>query len=243
LLNLEVHEAPSTSLFIHGAGGNHLLWRRTLQYLSGPRYARAIDLPGHPSGAILCRTVGEYAEAVHAFVSESGLGRQAVCGHSMGSAVALILALDHPADVSSLILIGAGAKLGVDHRIVEGLETDPMKTVEDLITPMSFESISLEQGREGRDALSISNLPVFLNDYLACNAFDVRLRLGEIRVPTLIICGEEDRMTPPKWSNYLNHSISESEVFFVRGAGHMVPLEKPEQTARLVQSFLSRFSL
>ncbi len=230
--------APADVVFVHGAGGNCLFWKRTVQYLSGDKRALAINLPGHPSGEITCRTVAEYAEAVHGFITEGGLSRPVICGHSMGSAISLTLAIQHPEDVGGLVLVGAGAKLGVDLAIVEGLRTDPMRTIEKTITPMSYYTIDLGLGREARAALSFSNLPVFLNDYLACDGFDVRGKLSRISARALLVCGEKDRMTPPRWTHYLAENISDSSAFFISEAGHMIPLEKPETCAKLVQSFL-----
>ncbi len=233
------HPAPRDCVFVHGAGGNNLLWRRTLQYLSGDGKAIAVNLPGHPTGAITCRTVSEYADSLHRFMLDKGLKRPAVCGHSMGGAIALTLALEHPGDVGALILADTGAKMGVLPEIVDGLRGQPLGVIEKTITPMSFYQVSLEVAREGRSALSVSNLPVFLNDYLACDGFDVRDRLSQVSVRTLIVCGEGDRMTPPKWSHYLAANISRSTSFFIRGAGHMVPLEKPGPFAGILQSFLA----
>ena len=157
----------------------------------------------------------------------------------MGGAIALSLAITHPDDISGLVLVGTGAKLGVDSKILEGLRERPMMTIEDVIIPLSFNSIDLGLGRESRDALSILNLPVFLNDYLACQDFDARADLPKISSPTLVVCGDKDRMTPPKWSHYLRSNISNSELYFVKDSGHMLPLEKPKSLGLLVQSFLS----
>ncbi|MDG7011068.1 MAG: alpha/beta hydrolase [Nitrososphaerota archaeon] len=240
MLDYVSHAAPHDVVFVHGAGGNNLLWNRTLQHLSGDSRALAINLPGHPSGAISCTTVAEYAEALHQFLSESGLRAPALCGHSMGGAIALVLAVRHPDDIGGLILASTGAKLGVDKALIEGLGEDPMRAIERVITPWSFNSIELGLGREARTALSVSNLPVFLNDYLACQGFDVRSGLSNIRTDTLVVCGDKDKMTPPKWSHYLNENIVASELYFVKDSGHMLPLEKPESFAGLVQSFLER---
>jgi pimeloyl-ACP methyl ester carboxylesterase len=232
------HEAPHPAVFVHGAGGNSLLWKRTLQYLSGESVAFAVDLPGHPSGEITCKTVGDYAEAVFEFIAERGIERPVVCGHSMGGAVALTLALVHPDELGGLALASTGAKLGVDPTILEGLRGKPLRAVEQLITPRSFYSLDLSLGREARASLSVSNLDVFLNDYLACQSFDVRDDLRRIDARTLIVCGDKDMMTPPKWSHYLNANIPGSELYFVKDSGHMLPLEKPEALAGVVQSFL-----
>jgi pimeloyl-ACP methyl ester carboxylesterase len=227
---------------VHGAGGNSLLWRRTLQGLSGKAKAAAIDLPGHPSGEITCKTVGDYSEALHQFIQDSRLERPAVCGHSMGGATVLTLALTHPDDIGGLILVSTGAKLGVAPEILEGLRTQPMRAIEDVVTPRSFNFVDLGLGREARAALSVSNLPVFLNDYLACQGFDVRADLQRIKARALVVCGDKDRMTPPKWSHYLKANIPDSELFFVKDSGHMLPLEKPEALAQVLQSFLKSFS-
>jgi pimeloyl-ACP methyl ester carboxylesterase len=233
------HEAPYPAVFVHGAGGNSLLWKRTLQYVSGERVALAVDLPGHPAGEITCKTVRDYARAVFEFISDRGIERPVVCGHSMGGAVALTLALEHPDELGGVVLASTGAKLGVDPAILDGLLGQPLKAVEQLITPRSFYSVDLSLGREARASLSVSNLDVFLNDYLACQNFDVRADLRRISTKTMIICGDKDRMTPPKWSHYLNANITNSELRFVKDSGHMLPLEKPEALAWVVQSFLA----
>jgi pimeloyl-ACP methyl ester carboxylesterase len=213
-----------------------------LQGLSGKAKAAAIDLPGHPSGEITCKTVGDYSEALHQFIQDSRLERPAVCGHSMGGATVLTLALTHPDDIGGLILVSTGAKLGVAPEILEGLRTQPMRAIEDVVTPRSFNFVDLGLGREARAALSVSNLPVFLNDYLACQGFDVRADLQRIKARALVVCGDKDRMTPPKWSHYLKANIPDSELFFVKDSGHMLPLEKPEALAQVLQSFLKSFS-
>lgn len=232
------HEAPCPVIFVHGAGGNSLLWKRSLHYISGPSLALAVDLPGHPAGEISCKTVGDYAEAVFEFITDRGIERPVVCGHSMGGAIALTLALAHPEALGGLILVSTGAKLGVDPVILDGLRGQPLRAVEQLITPRSFNSLDLNLGREARASLSVSNLEVFLNDYLACQNFDVRADLRRIDTKTLIVCGDKDRMTPPKWSHYLKSDIQSSELYFVKDSGHMLPLEKPEALGGVVQSFL-----
>lgn len=242
MLSAIEHGAPGDLILIHGAGGNNLLWKRTLGYLSGPGIARAVNLPGHPDGAITCHTVREYSQCVREFIKDCELPKPVVCGHSMGGAVALTLAAEHPEGVGGLVLVDTGAKLGVDPKIVAGLEGQPMKAIEQLITPMSFHKVDLQTGREARSALSVSNLPVFLNDYLACDGFDVRNSLSRISAKTLIVCGESDRMTPPRWSHYLSARIPSSSLYFIREAGHMVPLEKPELLASLIQWFLGSLS-
>jgi len=242
VLNFISHGSPHDAVFVHGAGENSLLWRRMMEGLSGGSRALAADLPGHPTGVITCKSVGDYAEALHRFLVESRLDRPVLGGHSMGGATVLTLALTHPDDIGGLILVATGAKLGVAPEILEGLRGDPMRTIENIITPWSFNSIDLGLGREARASLSVSNLPIFLNDYLACAGFDVRNDLHKISTRTLVVCGDKDRMTPPKFSHYLAENIHASELRFIKDSGHMLPLEKPEALASVVQAFLAGFS-
>ncbi len=239
MLSFISHEAANPVIFVHGAGGNSLLWKRTLHYLSGSSLAMAVDLPGHPAGEITCKTVEEYAEALFEFIADREIERPVVCGHSMGGAIALTLALAHPEELGGLILASTGAKLGVDPVILDGLRGQPLRAVEQLITPRSFNLLDLSLGRDARVSLSVSNLEVFPNDYLACQNFDVRTELSRIDTKTLIVCGDKDKMTPPKWSHYMKANILGSELYFVKDSGHMLPLEKPEALAGVVQSFLA----
>ena len=64
-------------------------------------------------------------------------------------------------------------------------------------------------------------------DYAACDAFDVRDRIAQISVPTLVVCGREDRMTPLKFSEYLAQRLPSARLVVIEHAGHMTMLEQP----------------
>lgn len=241
LLDSFTHPAPLDAVFIHGAGETNVLWKGVIEGLSGPGTAFAVNLPGHPVGELTCKTIADYSDAVLGFIEKAGL-RPAVIGHSMGGAIALQLALDNPEKVAGLVLVGTGAKLGVLPEIMSGLRDSPLSVIERVITPKSFYRLDLETARLARSALAVSNPAVFLNDYSACASFDVRDRLGEVRAKTLIICGERDELTPPRWSHYMNHNIISSKLYIIKDAGHMLPFEKPRLCARLIQSFLEELS-
>ena len=121
----------------------------------------------------------------------------------------------------------------------DGLPKNPLQTIERVITPLSFYRADDELLRESRGTLAIPNLDVFLNDYAACDVFDIRERVSELSARTLIMCGEYDKLTPPIWSHYLNARILRSTAFFIRDSGHMVPLEKPDASGRLIIDFLA----
>jgi pimeloyl-ACP methyl ester carboxylesterase len=85
--------------------------------------------------------------------------------------------------------------------------------------------------------------PVLQNDFLACNVFDATGQLVRIAVPTLIICGSEDRMTPPRLSYSLQRGIANSRLEIVEGAGHMTMLEEPLLVTDLIARFLDELAV
>ena len=217
-------------IFIHGAGGTHLHWPPQVRRLSGQRIF-ALDLPGHgKSGGVGSQSVADYARAVVDFLDASHFNAAIFIGHSMGSAIALTLALDFPKRVLGLGLVGSGARLRVAPQILESTASEatfPMavKLVNDFAFGPSagprLKELAAQRMAEIRPA-------VLHGDFLACNEFDVMARLGEIHVPTLLVCGADDRLTPVKYSEYLHDHIPGARLVMIPEAGHMVMLEQPD---------------
>jgi pimeloyl-ACP methyl ester carboxylesterase len=77
-------------------------------------------------------------------------------------------------------------------------------------------------------------------DFLACDAFDVMDRLGEVKQRTLIVCGEDDRMTPLRYARTLAERMPEARLEVLPGAGHMAMLEQPQRVNKLIIGFLDQ---
>jgi pimeloyl-ACP methyl ester carboxylesterase len=75
-------------------------------------------------------------------------------------------------------------------------------------------------------------------DFTACDRFDVMQRLGSIRMPVLIISAEDDRLTPPKYGQFLEKSLPRAVRRHVQDAGHFVPIEKPIEVNAAIAAFL-----
>src|SRR6266508_4149761 len=80
---------------------------------------------------------------------------------------------------------------------------------------------------------------VTLGDYAACNVFELRNRVAGIRLPTLVIVGEDDELTPPKFSEFLVSEIPGARLVRVAKAGHYVPLEQPDEVNLAIRQFLA----
>ena len=74
----------------------------------------------------------------------------------------------------------------------------------------------------------------------ACDGFDVRERLDAIQAAALVVCGTEEALTPPKYSEYLRDHLARAQLELVPGSGHMVMLEAPAEVAAAVESFLQQ---
>ncbi len=79
---------------------------------------------------------------------------------------------------------------------------------------------------------------VLRDDFRACDAFDRRSDVAAIAAPTLILCGDADRMTPAKYSQFLRDEIRNSQLVIVPDAGHMVMLEQPHAVTAAIDAFL-----
>jgi len=232
-------------VLVHGAGGTRLNWPADLRRLGPRATVYTLDLPGHGrSGGRGRDAIGGYAETVIAFLSAVDIERAVIAGHSMGGAIAQTLALEYAghkrsdARLAGLMLVATGARLRVAPAILEGIGSDFAGAV-DLITRFAWspeaDPAMVEQGKK---LLAQTDPDVLFGDFLACDRFDVMERLGEIEIPTLIVTGAADRLTPPKYARYLAEHIPDARLTLVEGAGHMVMLERPTEVAQAARSFL-----
>lgn len=234
---LQVDSPPL--LLVHAAGGTRLDWPPGLRRLPDATVL-ALDLPGHGKSPGPGRdSIDAYAEVVIALLDALQLQRVIVAGHSMGGAIAQTLALAHPERVAGLVLIGTGAKLGVHPDILERVIPAQAEVGRLLHDWMWGDSTPAELRDRGYELFMTIPPEVIHGDYAACNAFDIRHRLGEINAPALIIGGTADRMTPHKFSAYLAEHIRDSRLVTVEGGGHLMMLEQPDAVAGAIRDWLA----
>jgi len=231
-------DSPSL-LLVHGAGGTRLNWPAELRRLPGA-VVYTLDLPGHGRSEGNGRdSVAAYGEAILAFLDQVGIEQAVVTGHSMGGAIAQTLALGFPDRVAGLVLVATGARLRVAPAILEGIHAD-FERVADLITRIAWspeaDPAMVELGRQ--TLLSETSPDVLFGDFTACNRFDVMKRLHEIETPTLVVAGTADQLTPLKYARFLAEHITGARLTVIKGAGHMVMLERPAEVAKTVGDFL-----
>jgi pimeloyl-ACP methyl ester carboxylesterase len=223
-------------VFVHGAGSSSLSFYYQLRHF---RNSKAIDLPGHPVGKP-CTSIDGYVEWVRGFNTARRYKDVVLCGHSMGGAIALRYALLYPEELRGLILMGTGAKLRVHPDYLEQCREPGENNSRWLEHQKSY-----YKGVESdiyqvlvRRAAEIGPA-VELNDLLSCDQFDVMAEVNQIKLPTAIISGGDDQMTPVKYSEYLARNIAGAHLEVVPGGNHFVQLQKYQQVNARIESFLA----
>lgn len=226
-------------VFIHGAGGSAATWYYQKKHFQPTMATIIAELPGHGASQDGgCNTIEEYGESLFEALKEKGYGRVFLAGHSMGGAIAMSLALSCPEIVRGLILIGTGARLRVIPEILDGIRDDKETTVRNIINLVFSQSAPAAMKESAFNEYMKCRAEVILKDFTACNGFDVLGTIDAITAPTLILCGTDDIMTPIKYSQYLASNIPESLIVLIKGAGHMVMIEKPDELNMAIGEFV-----
>ncbi|MFH1537619.1 MAG: alpha/beta hydrolase [bacterium] len=242
-LNLEVKDDKGGGpalLLVHGAGGGAALWSELMGRLPGELKVAALDLSGH-GGSPDKENYMEpdtYVGDVQAAISALGGGPPVICGHSMGGAVAMLTALRHPESVSALVLAGTGARLRVLPAIFGQLKADFPAAVGSMCDFSFPQESQGERAKLLTETMLKTGRETAIRDFTLCDNFDIMAEAGKIDHPTLVVCGERDMMTPPKYSKWLHENIPNTNLHIIPGCGHMLMMEVPGELANLIGEFL-----
>ncbi len=231
-----------TIIFIHGAGGSSATWFMQLKGLSKSYHVVAIDLNGH--GKTRDRAEGDIVHSYLHDVDEvvTKFDRPFLAGHSMGGALTQLYALSHPDNVAGIILVGTGAKLRVTPIVFNLLENDFEGYVEAVRDFMFYENTSEEMIEASKHEVRKCPVPIIRRDFELCDHFDIMDKVSQINIPTLIIVGDKDVMTPLKYAQYLSDKIQGSVMHVIESAGHSVMLEQFNVFNELVKEWIEKIT-
>jgi len=235
--------AATPIVFLHGVGSDKSVWRRQLAYFAQTRRAIAFDYPGYgdsdpaPEGT----TRDDYASAIISAMHELGINRAHVCGLSLGGVVAIAIHHAAPERCASLILADTFAVHPDGRAIYERSLTgsrDLAAMAEARVDVLVAQPADPAVRGEVVETMSKIDPAAYRIGAEAVWLADQRERIAEIRVPTLIICGQEDKPTPPELSRALHEMIPHSRLEMIPNAGHLTNLEKPAEFNARVTEFL-----
>src|SRR5947209_6933890 len=230
-------------VFLHGVGSDKSAWAPQLKHFGEERRAVAFDYPGYgesdcaPDGT----TRDDYAWAILSGMHELAIDRAHICGLSLGGVVAIAMHHHAPERCASLILADTFAEhpdgRAIYERGVAASENMRMfaeSRVDVLLAQPADPAVRSEvietMARIDPAAYRIGAEAVWLADQ--------RERATAIRVPTLVLCGAEDRVTPPPLSSALTKLIPGAQYDAVERAGHLSNLECPDAFNTLVRAFV-----
>jgi pimeloyl-ACP methyl ester carboxylesterase/RimJ/RimL family protein N-acetyltransferase len=233
-----------TLLFLHGSGHSALFWEHQLEAMATAADCLALDLPGHGrSPAPVCTSVAEHAEAVSAFLDTLGIGPVIPVGLSLGGAIVQWLLLHHPDRCRAGVIVNSGARLRVAPAIFEALERDYPRYLETL---KEMALGAAQRGNSEIDALlercTSMEAAVTTADFRCCDRFDVMADLGRIELPVLVMAATEDKLTPLKYSAFLEETIPGARRVTLSGVGHLSPVEAPSAFNTALAAFVETLS-
>ena len=228
--------------FIHGSGSDHSAWSHQYGRLHKKYNIVAVDLPGHGrSGGDGESDVARYCLSVKKLLDILNLKHAVIIGHSLGAAIALRFAINYPQEIAGIALVGGGIKMPVNSFFLDFLKTSPPVVPADVIDLICKYSLAKENrfkySAPLQKSISQAKVDVLYCDLSACNQLDLTQELVKINVPSLVICGAEDKMTPPDFSRQLAAGIDGARLEIIEGAGHMVMMEKPAEFNMILTKF------
>jgi pimeloyl-ACP methyl ester carboxylesterase len=227
-------------VFIHGAGGDWSYWHQQRNYFSNTFNLFFMELPGHGGArGEATQEIQGSARWIKAALEDLKVKKPVVIGHSMGGAIAMEIALRFPDLPCALVLVSTGARLKVLPAILDVLARD-FEQAAAMICKLSFApDVRPEILKTAVQEMQKNTADVLIGDFTACGRFDFMNEVQAIKLPTLVICGDQDALTPIKYSRYLADKIAGASLAIIEGAGHLPMMEQPDEFNKKVEAFLN----
>lgn len=229
-------------LFVHGSGGSSYTWKEQLAKLDVNYMLIAVDLPSHSKTEDFSNlSLDLYVDVLKELVESLNLHKIILGGHSLGGAVIQDFYFKYPDKIIALILCGTGGRLRVSPFILNSLQNNFQEFLNAYPAGAFYRKTSKEIYEPLINEVAKNNPEVTYTDYKICDNFDIMEKVHLINVPCLIICGKNDNLTPPKYSQYFHNKIENSELVLIDKAGHYVMLEKPDVVNQSITYFIENY--
>ena len=241
-------------VLIHGALHDHSVWARPARWFAQHGWSvLAVDLPGHGrSQGPALPDVAALADWTLALLDAAGVQRAALCGHSMGSLIALEAAARAPQRITHLVLVGTACPMPVSQALLDSARDDPQAAIE-LVNRYSHSMPAtdpaggllhaanralMQRVLAGGASHAQCEANLLHHDLSVCNRYTHGLAAAAaVTCPSTLILGRLDRMTPPRAAAALAQALHATTLSL--DAGHALMQEAPDALQEALRQALS----
>ncbi|HYC01321.1 MAG TPA: alpha/beta fold hydrolase [Candidatus Limnocylindrales bacterium] len=235
-------------LLVHGLGGCRGVWTEVATHIGRKARALVPDLRGcgGSTRGSAPYTLARVADDLAALLRALGETRVVAVGHSLGGVLVQELMVRHGHLLAGAVLVSTSSRLNAtasrnwkklaDMVEAKGLSTSPESQARSFSE--SFAAAHPEVLAAHAALAATADPRVYAEQARAASEYDYTDALATVSIPTLVVQGLADRLTPPGGSVLLQRALPASRLEMIEGAGHNLPVEMPERFARLVLDFI-----
>lgn len=239
-------------IFVHGFPFDHVMWDEQVKTLKENFYCVRYDIRGlgaSPAGDGQF-TLEMFVDDLETIVYEMNLNKPVLCGLSMGGYISL-RAVERMQDKFSALILCDTKSTADDNEgklkraaAIKQINVGGFGAFIELFVRNCFGEKYVSENPGAFNAVvnrSKMNSPVGVKGSILAMAgrTDTTHILEHIKIPVLVICGSEDKLSPPDVMKSMADQIPNSEFLLIEGAGHMTPIEKPDKVTGEIKKFLS----
>lgn len=261
----EIQGQGSPLVFIHGAWSSHRWWKYQISTFSSKYWVLTYDLRGHGQSSSLIDeySVFSLAQDLNFILNNMGIAETVLIGWSLGGMIAIEYYFYQPQAIKALILISTRAQRQPiwNRKIWLAYLRARLNFMMNLSAPRKFnlqeatfpdEKLRMQEEFKKMFSTTISpEVNAWIKDdfknftfnnfwQIAKNLWDWEIsqeKLEKIHIPTLILVGEKDQITPLYFAESIHQAIPNSRLIIIKDAGHLLPIEHPH----LVNSHIAEF--
>jgi len=244
-------DAPAV-IFIHGFPLNRSMWREQIDLLKGRYRAVAFDLRGHGESGMDDEPLSMelFVQDLLHFMDALRIDKAILCALSMGGYIALRAAETHPERFSALILCDTQCTADTPeakkkrHAAIAAIRDEGVETFADASLGSLFSPGGIEKRPETAEAVramivGTAEASLVRTLHALHDRDETCSKLPDLRLPVLVIVGEEDSITPPAAAHYLHENLTDASLAVIEDAGHLSNLENPAAFNEALEHFLA----
>lgn len=229
-------------VFVHGAGSSHNIWKLQVREFKKTHRVITFDLSGHGCSEKTIDDVSiinDYASELEALIKHLSLDDFVLIGHSMGGGVVMSYVLNGSSpQPRAIVLVDTSADLDLT-KLTPGLAIEFVEEMffrlESKLKHKNSEALEIIKAEQRMKEAHPEIMP---RDLRACHEFDIKDRLNEIKVPTLVVHGIDDDVIRPGYAQELERALPRADLVLIRDADHQPMIEQSERFNEVLREFL-----